>query len=81
MNDRASNTRVFVVSSSDASDESLPAERAKIVKSELERDGIKAEAINAVQHSENMPASLRAWQNRRIVIAFGANSAFAKATN
>jgi outer membrane protein OmpA-like peptidoglycan-associated protein len=81
MDDHASNARVFVVTSSDASDENLPAERAKVVKSELERDGVKAEAISAVQHSQNVPASLQAWQNNRILIALGANSAFAKATN
>jgi len=81
MADHASNARVFVISSDDAKDENLPIEGTKAVKSELERDGVKAEAISAVQHSQNMPASLQAWQNKRILIALGANAAFAKVTN
>ena len=74
------NARVFVISNTSTGEE-LPIERADAVKKELEHDGIKPDVIGEVRHSRAVPASLQEWQNRRIIIAIRANSAFANAVN
>ena len=78
--DRGVDQRVFIVSSTQARrSDDLSALRANAVKNELEHDGIRAEMISSIQHSQALPTSLRAWQARRIIVAFGSSNRFAKA--
>lgn len=78
--DHGGDQRVFVVSGTQGGDsDNLSTQRADTVKTELEHDGVRAQAISSVQHAQAVPASLQAWEARRITVALGGSDSFAKA--
>jgi hypothetical protein len=71
---------LVIGSGTDPDSEILSRKRSAAVATELVRDGVLAKSINTAWSSpdQNMPISIREWQNRLVLIAIRPNSPSAK---